>query len=245
MKRILITISSVFIICLIPFSFTNAQEKKTEKKIKIIVSDDSGTKIIIDTLISDGSGNDSIKLKNGEVIYLNHSGDGDMVKHHGKAEKIYVTVSSDGKENQEEPNEFTVIYSDSAYVSENGEHSKIYVISDDKNSVDTKNVHYRIVSESSKHNEGNDRIIYINNGKSSDKEMDNKFDVFIGSDEKSGAEKTRYVIAKDGIVVTVESSDEARAKELIKEIENKLGVKDEGSEKKVTVKSETKKSAKK
>lgn len=36
---------------------------------------------------------------------------------------------------------------------------------------------------------------------------------------------TKYIIAKDGIVVTVESDDEAKAKELIKEIENKLGVK--------------------
>jgi hypothetical protein len=245
MKRILITISSVFIICLIPFSFINAQEKKTEKKIKIIVSDDSGTKVIVDTLIIDGSMNDSIKLKNGEVIYLNNSGDEKIVKPLGKAERIFVTVSSDGKENQKEANEFTVIYSDSSDMSENGEHSKIYVISDDINSGDTKNVHYKVVSKSLKNSEGNDRIIYFNDSKSSDKEMDKKFDVYSDSDEESGVEKTRYVIAKDGMVVTVESSDEARAKELIKEIEKKLGVNDEGSEKKVTVKSETKKNSKK
>jgi hypothetical protein len=180
MKRILIAISLVFITCLMPFTFVKGQEKKTEKKIKIIVSDNSGTKIIVDTLISDGSMNDSIKLKNGEVIYLNHSGDGDMVKHHGKAEKIYVTVSSEGKENEKEENE-----------------------------------------------------------------MDKKLDVYIDSDNESAVEKTRYIIAKDGMVVTVESSDEAKAKELITEIEKKLGVKDEGTEKKEIVKSESKKSVKK
>ena len=32
-------------------------------------------------------------------------------------------------------------------------------------------------------------------------------------------EKTKYVIAKNGMVVTIEGNDEARAKELVKEIE--------------------------
>jgi len=245
MKKILITISSVFIIWLMPFTFIKGQEKKTETKIKIIASDDSGTKVIIDTLISDGSMNDSIKLKNGEVIYLNHTGDGDMVKHHGKAEKIYVTVSSDGKENEKEENEFTVVYADSADISESGDHSKLYVISDDKGSGENKKVHYKVISKSSKNNEDYDRIIYINDGKSSEREMDKKFDVYIDSDNESAVEKNRYVIAKDGMVITVESSDEAKAKELIKEIEKKLGVKDKDSEKKEIVKSESKKGAKK
>ena len=57
--------------------------------------------------------------------------------------------------------------------------------------------------------------------------------------------KSRFVIAKDGMVVTVEGNDEAKAKELVKEIENKLGVRNDGSEKKETVKVESKKTIKK
>jgi hypothetical protein len=48
----------------------------------------------------------------------------------------------------------------------------------------------------------------------------------------SETEKSRYVIAKDGMVVTIEGNDDARAKELVKEIENILGVKSEGTGKK-------------
>ena len=53
-------------------------------------------------------------------------------------------------------------------------------------------------------------------------------------------DKTRIVIAKDGMGVTIEGNDEAKAQELAKEIENKLGVNSEGSYKKETVKVESK-----
>lgn len=46
-----------------------------------------------------------------------------------------------------------------------------------------------------------------------------------GSDGDNGnADRSRYVIAKDGMVVTIEGSDEAKTKALAKEIEDKLGV---------------------
>ena len=38
--------------------------------------------------------------------------------------------------------------------------------------------------------------------------------------------KTKYIIASDGVVVTVESDDEVKARELINDIRNKLGVKE-------------------
>jgi len=64
-------------------------------------------------------------------------------------------------------------------------------------------------------------------------------------DNDSLADKTRIVIAKDGMVVTIEGNDEAKAQELAKEVENKLGINSEGSEKKETVKVESKKTIKK
>ena len=40
----------------------------------------------------------------------------------------------------------------------------------------------------------------------------------------SDSDKTKYVIAKDGVVVTVESDDETKAREIIDDIREKLGV---------------------
>ena len=80
--------------------------------------------------------------------------------------------------------------------------------------------------------------VYLKHGKT--------FDVYVSENEnESTTEKARYVIAKDGMVVTIEGNDEAKAKELVKEIENKLGVNNEGTEKKETVKVISKKSVKK
>ncbi|TAL62261.1 MAG: hypothetical protein EPN88_13555 [Bacteroidetes bacterium] len=246
MKRIIIIISSAFIICLFPFSHAKAQEKKTEKKIKIIVSDDSGTKVVIDTLLCDGSMNDSIRLKDGKVIYIGHQENDDLLKPDEKTEKIFVTVTSDGKDRKKEYKEITVTCSHSADLSEVGEHSKAILISDDNDTGGNANVKYRVISKSLKSDGDKDQYFYIKEGKSSKKEMEKTFDVLVtGDDKESGIEKTRYVIAKDGMVVTVESSDEAKAKELIKEIENKLGVNTEGGEKKEKVKTETKKTIKK
>jgi ABC-type Na+ efflux pump permease subunit len=147
MKRILKIVYSSIIILIVPFSMTLGQDKKSEQKIKIIVDDGSGSKVIIDTVYKDSSAPDSMKLKDGSVVYLKH----------GKTFDVYVS------ENENE----------------------------------------------------------------------------------STTEKARYVIAKDGMVVTIEGNDEAKAKELVKEIENKLGVNNEETEKKETVKVISKKSVKK
>lgn len=121
------------------------QEKKSEQKIKIIVNDGSGTKIVIDTLITDGHMQDSITLKDGKVIFIGHSGDEHTMKHSEKTEEF----------------------------------------------------------------------------------------------------STRSIVAKDGIVVTVEGNDEAKVKELMKEIQNKMGVNPPVSEKEEAINTGTKKSSKK
>lgn len=141
-------------------ALVSAQDKKTEQRIKVIVEDGSGKKVIIDTVYKDTPAPDSIKLKDGTVIFMKHEGDGADTRH---GEKV------------------------------------------------------NVIMRSSKENGDND----------------------------SSADETRIVIAKDGMVVTIEGNDEAKAQELAKEIENKLGVNSEGSEKKETVKVESKKTIKK
>jgi hypothetical protein len=90
------------------------------------------------------------------------------------------------------------------------------------------------------------RSIIIKDGKVIKDEGDKDFNTLekLEKNDENG-EMTKYVIAKDGVVVTVESNDEAKAKDLIKEIENKLGVNKEENQRKEIVKTETKKTVKK
>jgi hypothetical protein len=146
------------------------------------------------------------------------------------AEQVFVTVSSEGKENKKIIKKITIVNSDSDNLMATRENHKIYVISDDD--AGRSNVRYQVISHSGQWDSDKGDTFYFSDGDASEKEMQKSFDVFVNSDDKdSGVDKTRYVIAKDGIVVTVESSDEAKAKDLIKEIENKLGVKTQATEK--------------
>jgi hypothetical protein len=64
-------------------------------------------------------------------------------------------------------------------------------------------------------------------------------------DADVSSDMTKYVIAKNGIVVTVESNDEAKAKDIINTVEARLDAKADTGEKKEMVKTEVKKSGKK
>jgi ABC-type Na+ efflux pump permease subunit len=66
MNRILLTTISAFILCLLPLSMVIGQGEKSEKKIKIVVIDDSGKKVVIDTLLKDNGNIDSLILKDGK-----------------------------------------------------------------------------------------------------------------------------------------------------------------------------------
>ncbi|MGC1391917.1 MAG: hypothetical protein WA816_12850 [Bacteroidales bacterium] len=195
---------AVAFILMIPFSFTSAQNKKSEQKIKILVNDGSGSKVLVDTAFSDSKGPDSLILKDGTVVYLKHPDNAVGYRNHKGEEHFYVTYSSDGKEHGREYKEVTVITSDSAAGDGNVRHYSNSSSSSNSNSnSDNHHKKYRIVTRNSQ----------------------DSGDVFVNkSDNDSTMNRTKYVIAKDGMVVTVEGNDEARAKELVKDIENKLGV---------------------
>lgn len=242
MKRKIIMILSSFIICVITVSTVSAQEKKSEQKIKIIVSDDSGTKVVIDTLIKDGKMNDSIKLKDGKVIYFGKPEGLAHVKHQNSPDNVWVTVSDNDKESGKETKSMTIIASDSAIITNSDEGGKVMIISSNGDSGESGNVQYRVISSDSKINGAKgEKHIYINDGKSADKHIVKSFDVRSESDENYSDEySTRSIVAKDGIVVTVEGNDEAKVKELVKEIRQKMGVNPPASEKKDTKKTQKK-----
>ena len=74
MKRINRIIAASFLVFLIPFAFASGQEKKTEQRIKIVIADDEGSEVILDTLITGIPLSDSIVLKDGKTIYLAQEG---------------------------------------------------------------------------------------------------------------------------------------------------------------------------
>ena len=200
MNRIVKVVLSALILCLIPLSIISAQNKKSEQKIKIVTDDGSGTKVVIDTLIKGDNLIDSIRLKDGKVIFIHHPGSEAEMNIRGGSDHVFVTVSDDGKESKEMVKTITIVSSDSSALKETLKGDNVYIYNN-SNETDAKT--------------------------------------------RYSAGKTSYVIAKDGMVVTVESNDEAKAKELISEIEKILDIKSEGSDKKETVKVETKKTLKK
>jgi hypothetical protein len=162
------TVLSILIFSFITLSFASGQEKKNEEKVKVVVADKSGTKVVKDTVITWVGESDTIKIKSGNVIIISdESGDS-----HEKCKQIKVVahVDKDGK--------------------------------------------------------GSDRqYVYINDGKETDHSGDHTFDIMLSDDEfDNDVDKTRYVISKNGITVSIEGEDEILIKELVKEIEKKLEI---------------------
>jgi len=203
MKRIVTIALTLILVVLIPSGIINAQEKKNEQKIKIIVVDKEGTKVEIDTVM---------KGENGERMIMKH-----------------VTVTDSDSEHLQhisEAGDIVIIRSDTHLTEEPGGKTFTWT--------------------SSGSNSGDVKYIYINETKDTVKGGEKTYDVKVVTDEKDNSvEKTKYVIAKDGMVVTVEGSDEAKVKEMIMEIESKLGVSKEDKNEKQVVKEETKKTTKK
>jgi hypothetical protein len=140
------TIISILFISFLPLSLTLGQEKKTEQKVKVVIADKSGTKVVIDTTFTGTGTVDSVILKGGNVIYI---GKRDS-ESEGKAEKQVKVIRHNG---------------------------------------------------------------------------DEKFDIKVSDDEfDNDLDRTKYVIAKNGITVSIEGNDEVKVKELANEIEKKLDI---------------------
>ncbi len=214
MRRIKIVFATLFI-SLLPFSMIFGQEKKSEQKIKIIVADESGTKVVIDTVLNNSPVLDSIRLKNGEVIYIGRDRDEHRYMHGQDRGRAYIRISPDEKGTGKETREITVISSDS-------------------------------IGWTQTPKACGQQYIYINDDKVIRKDGEKKFDVYVSTDQNdSNVNKTKYVIAKNGIVVSVEGDDEVKVKEIINLIENKLDVNKEEQATKAVVKEVEKKQIKK
>jgi len=216
MKRISKSLLLIIFVVTVPLMMASGQEKKVEKKVKIITIDKDGTETIIDTTFTGESAPGSITLKDGKVIYFDTPGSvTSRIKTEGGKGNIYVTsiVDDDGTETMD--NELIVMSGD------NGEWTITRPAGNKQ--------HIYVLSSSDGKNEKTEKHVIVKSAGSNDavwEEKDGKtFHVTVSSDTQSDNGMTKYIIAKDGVVVTVECDDEARAKEIIKTIEDKLDVK--------------------
>lgn len=194
MKRIIKNLLLVSVILFVPLAMASGQEeeKKSERKIKIVVDDGSGTKTVLDTVLTGSSMFKTIELKDGKVIYIGKPETGYKYKTDGEKVIVSVKVDEDGETKEEK----------SIYIMSAADDQLEWV------SEDGKTVKKSIISK---------------------KDGDKSLSIIMESDddEDYDTDVTKYIIAKDGVVVTVESDDEEKAKEIIEEIENKLGVENE------------------
>jgi hypothetical protein len=183
MKRISTIFTAFCLSILIPFAIASGQEKKSEQKIKIVIADDGGSKVILDTLITGTPLSDSIVLKDGKTIFLAKEGSDNGP---GCKKYIITTTGPEGDDNEKYINkEVTIIASDDMQ----GEN-------------------------------GNYKVRHLNSASSGNEKT---YSYTITSDDKvADSEKTKYIIDRDGIRITVEGSDYDKVKELTKEIEKSL-----------------------
>jgi|WetSurMetagenome_2_1015567.scaffolds.fasta_scaffold00136_13 hypothetical protein len=251
MKRILLNLILFLIAAFIPLSSTLGQEKKTEEKVKIVIADKGETKTIIDTTFTGDSMPDSIVLESGKVVYLaKHDGKIAHIKTGDENGKIFVTTSVSSDDGEKAENKVIVISDGKAEwtvtpSSGNTSHVYAYTESDDN---DSKASNHIIISADTKgdiiEDAGGKKVIIIKDGKVITDSDSKKFDIEIRSDSEKDTEMTKYVIAKDGVVITVETDDEAKAQDIINDIKKKLDIKASDTEKKETSKKVNKKSEK-
>jgi hypothetical protein len=207
MKRLKILLP-VILAGILPFSFLNGQEKKTEKKIKVVVADRNGPEVVIDTTFSASYDVDSVRLKDGSIIYLGRNTRDVMSGPSSQRKEVYITAVTDKKDDGKNRT-ITVICSDSLALGKTG---------------DEEGTRKVIITKSRRDGEkGAGSYIYVNEYENELRNLEEVDEQFTDEDIfDKNTNRTKYVIAKKGIVVTIEGDDEALAEDLRKEIEKKL-----------------------
>lgn len=249
MKRILLISGFSLFSFLMAFTSITAQEIKHEKKIKVILVDDSGKKTVIDTLIKDRNMSDTIKLQKGKIIVIDDNKTGSEHSSKGGTEYITVNVTSDDNDSLEVHKDVRVLTSDSLtwHDSDDSGHSEnIYVFKSSSPHGENTESHQNTMTWTE--NDGKKagkRVIVINDGEATHTE-EHEIIMHMDSEEgKKDFEKTKYIIKKDGMVISVEGDDYNKVKEIVEEIESTLESKKNVNEKDASTAADSSKDKKK
>jgi hypothetical protein len=212
MKKFVRLFPLLFLGLMVPVIAASGQDKKTEKKVKVIIDDGSGATVVVDTVFTNSPLPDSIVSKNGKVIYFNPGkAEAGM---DGKHQTMTVLVSSDGDKPKKEERTIIVTGGDTFkdFKTEGDGSKQVYA--------------YATTSDG-----GGGKVITIRDGKDGDEKTEKHIRIDV-RDDKNEAENdmSKYVIARNGVVVTVECNDEAKARDIIKAVESKLGTDKSDSE---------------
>jgi ABC-type Na+ efflux pump permease subunit len=114
----------------------------------------------------------------------------------------------------------------------------IYITNHDRDKGCKSGKQYKIITRVDKDGDNTEsQYIYINDDKVERNIGDDKFDISVSDDDfDNDTDNTRYVIAKNGITVSIEGKDEVKIKELAKEIEKRLEVEKEDTSSKPVIK---------
>jgi hypothetical protein len=248
MKRIIRIAFITLIVSSIPIVTLTGQDKSTTKHVKVVVVDKSGNKTELDTLLKECPMADSIKLKNGDMVYIGkHGSMAETMAGAGSHNcEMSMTINSDKEGKEKIIKKYRIVAGDSTKIIKDKEGEDIIIVKEGKHIVEGKGGDVMVWSSDKAGSKG-ENVIYINEGKEDLKNGEKIFNVQVTSDDSDSGnevEKTKYVLAKDGMVISIEGNDEAKVKDLVKDIESKMGVKKETAVKPV-VKEEAKKTLKK
>jgi len=85
---------------------------------------------------------------------------------------------------------------------------------------------YVMVTTSDEGKKSAEKTVVIKKGKTAVDDKTKKFDVYVKSESATDENMSRFIIAKNGIVITVEGKDETEVEALRKKIENLLDIGD-------------------
>lgn len=217
MKRISKVLLLIVLTVFVPLSMISGQDKKTEQKVKVVISDKDGEMTVIDTTFTGDPMPHSITLKDGKVVYLASPGEGMVhLKSAGGKGNIYVTCSENEEGTSSHQEKVIVVSGDNAewtITPSTGTVGHIYAHADTDGETEKTEKHIIVKSDSHKDavwEDADGRTFHVTVDTDKDSPADTNIDV------------TKYVIARDGVVVTVESNDEDKAKEILEELEKKL-----------------------
>jgi hypothetical protein len=219
--------------CTVPVSVIAGQQKKSEQKVKVVVSDGKDTRVIVDTVMTVSTMKDTILTRDGNIFVI-RTPEEDFSIDQAKGEKQYtVTVTSDDKKDGKQMKTITVVSGDSAIITKGFHSDGVTVISKSNEGEGKENVYYKVIKSNPHEKTGKGTVYYYKEGDSG-KMGDERFDVFVEDNDVASMDDAavRYVIAKHGVVVTVEGKDEEKAKEIFDTVRKKLDEGDKAAAKK-------------
>ena len=181
---------TICILMLLSTSVSSGQDEPKEQRIKVIVSDKEGEKVMIDTVIKGRLPGDTVIMRDGNCVRIKGNND---TNGQGRLNSYTITTTTSGSKNGKKGirKEITIVSSDKDEdLSSAGNGHKIAVRED-------------LANQSA---EASDSISALQQG---------------------GKEMTKYIIRKNGMVITIEGTDYEKVRILQEEIENLLKTREE------------------